>query len=100
MFKSFVFVGLIVVCAGNVVRPNVEDNIFNEKVVEGVIIDARQGKSLQLSAMKSLWSCGSNLGCWVDKGDEYLEYRRNLLLGKFRLLCLNLDIKICTFSSL
>lgn len=83
--KSIVFVSLIglfiVNCANaNVIKKPAEDNIFNEKLVEGVFNSAREGRSL--NSLRSFWACGADLSCWLDKGDAFLEQKRNQFLGK------------------
>lgn len=88
MSRLLIFTCLFVCCAANAVDlSKVANNIFNEQLVEGVI-NNRQGKGLRWSYLNEIWSCGADVKCWLDKGDEILDQKRSTLLGKtFLCIC-------------
>lgn len=89
MYKLIAIVSFVGLCTavpnlGNIVD-NL-DNIYNEKIVEGVVVN-RQSKGMRWSNLNELWVCGSDVKCWVEKGEVLLEQKRNQLLGKKLITC-------------
>lgn len=85
MMRVIVYVGLVCYCVANVVSVPV-DNIYNEKVVEGVVPNQKQAKGMKYSALDSLWICGGQVSCWLDRAEGYLDTKRNELLGNFNII--------------